>query len=187
MWSRSRSALVPSSVMMDAVDRDAAFDHDLLGLAAGGDAGLREDLLETLFGHLVFLVLRYGLLTAVRPARPVRRASGGLRRRPIRRRLLPRSPVAVHRERFRPGPAARMSAKAIRRISSNSLSEGSSLRSFRPNWIRNSLVVLYRIGLPITFLRPATAISLRSSSVLSTPPPCTPRISMISGPVAGCL
>ena len=75
----------------------------------------------------------------------------------------------------------------MRRISSNSLSEGSSLKSFSPNWIRNSLVVLYRIGLPITFLRPAAAISLRSSSVLSTPAPCTPRISMISGAVTGCL
>ena len=48
-------------------------------------------------------------------------------------------------------------------------------------------MVLYSIGLPITFLRPAVAISLRSSSVFSTPAPCTPRISMISGAVIGCL
>src|SRR5690348_15744688 len=79
------------------------------------------------------------------------------------------------------------SANASRRISSNSLSEGSSLRSFNPNWRRNSLVVLYRIGLPITSLRPAVAMSLRSSSVLITPAPCTPRISRISGAVTGCL
>ena len=76
---------------------------------------------------------------------------------------------------------------AILPISSNSFSDGSSLRSLSPNWIRNSLVVLYRIGLPITFLRPASVISFRSSSVFSTPPPCTPRISMISGVVTGCL
>jgi len=75
----------------------------------------------------------------------------------------------------------------MRRISSNSLSDGSSLRSFNPNWMRNSLVVLYSIGFPMTFLRPATAISFRSSRVLSTPAPCTPRMSMISGPVTGCL
>ena len=48
-------------------------------------------------------------------------------------------------------------------------------------------MVLNKIGLPITFLRPASVISLRSSSVFSTPPPCTPRISMISGVVTGCL
>jgi hypothetical protein len=34
-----------------AVDRDAAFEHDLLSLTPGSDAGLREDLLEALFGH----------------------------------------------------------------------------------------------------------------------------------------
>ena len=34
-----------------AVDRDAAFQDDLLGLPAGGHAGLRENLLEPLFGH----------------------------------------------------------------------------------------------------------------------------------------
>ena len=48
-------------------------------------------------------------------------------------------------------------------------------------------MVLYRIGLPTTFLRPAEVISLRSRRVLSTPAPCTPRISMISGAVIGCL
>ena len=41
----SRSALVPSSRDHRAVDRDAAFLDDLLGLAAGGDAGARQDLL----------------------------------------------------------------------------------------------------------------------------------------------
>ena len=40
---------------------------------------------------------------------------------------------------------------------------------------------------PTTFFRPGFAISFRSSRVFSTPAPWTPRISMISGAVTGCL
>ena len=39
----------------------------------------------------------------------------------------------------------------------------------------------------MTSLWPAVVISLRSNSVLITPAPWTPRISMTSGAVTGCL
>src|SRR5215472_4236945 len=70
---------------------------------------------------------------------------------------------------------------------SNSSMLGNSLTSFSPKRIRNSFVVLYRIGRPITCLRPAVVMSLRSSSVAITPPGSTPRMSLISGTVTGCL
>ena len=56
-----------------------------------------------------------------------------------------------------------------------------------PNRIRNCFDVRYKIGLPITALRPAVVMSRFSRSVLITPPTFTPRISLISGTVAGCL
>jgi hypothetical protein len=34
-----------------AVDCHPAFEHELFSLAPGGDSGLGEELLETLFGH----------------------------------------------------------------------------------------------------------------------------------------
>ena len=57
---------------------------------------------------------------------------------------------------------------------------GRSARSFKPNRIRNSLVVAYRNGRPTTCLRPTILIRCRSSSVLRTPAVLTPRISVIS-------
>ncbi len=50
MWSLKGSWRVPSVFDDGAVDLDAAFEDDLLGLAAAGDAGLREDLLEAVAG-----------------------------------------------------------------------------------------------------------------------------------------
>jgi hypothetical protein len=40
----------------DAVDLHAAFEDDLLGFATAGDAGLREDLLETVACGLVVCI-----------------------------------------------------------------------------------------------------------------------------------
>src|SRR2546429_5285749 len=62
-----------------------------------------------------------------------------------------------------------------------------SSKSLNPNRIKNSFDVLYRIGRPITSLRPAVEIKCLSSSVLITPAVFTPRISEISGAVTGCL
>ena len=70
---------------------------------------------------------------------------------------------------------------------SNSSMLGNSFTSFSPNRMRNSFVVLYRMGRPITCLRPAVVISLRSSRVPMTPPESTPRMSLIYGTVTGCL
>src|SRR6185437_1550877 len=84
------------------------------------------------------------------------------------------------------GTASSVSASSPA-IFSNSSMDGSSFRSFNPKRSRNSLVVLYRIGRPITCLRPAVVISLRLTSEPSTPPESTPRISLTSGAVTGCL
>src|SRR5215471_5558562 len=70
---------------------------------------------------------------------------------------------------------------------SNSFRLGSSSRSDSPNRIKNCFDVRYRIGRPITALRPAVVMSRLSRSVLITPPTLTPRISLISGTVTGCL
>ena len=77
--------------------------------------------------------------------------------------------------------ASRPSASAM------SSTFGRSLRSFSPNRIRNSFVVAYMNGRPTTCLRPTILIRCRSSSVLSTPDVLTPRISVISSAVIGCL
>ena len=54
--------------------------------------------------------------------------------------------------------------------------------------VESGLPVLIFVVVNIAWsLRPAVVISFRSSSVFSTPAPCTPRISMISGAVIGCL
>src|SRR6266496_680439 len=76
---------------------------------------------------------------------------------------------------------------ASRASASNSFKLGSSSRSLNPNRIKNSFDVLYKIGRPITSLRPAVVIRCLSSSVLITPEVFTPRISKISGDVTGCL
>src|SRR6266581_5570701 len=76
---------------------------------------------------------------------------------------------------------------ASRAKASNSFKLGSSSRSLNPNRIKNSFDVLYKIGRPITSLRPAVVIRCLSSSVLITPEVFTPRISEISGDVTGCL
>src|SRR6267142_52042 len=76
---------------------------------------------------------------------------------------------------------------ASRASASNSFKLGSSPRSLSPNRIKNSFDVLYKIGRPITSLRPAFVIKCLSSSVLITPEVFTPRISEISGEVTGCL
>ena len=61
-----------------AVDGDSAFANDLLRLAAGGDAGLRENLLQTLFGHQLSLAcgsgwrFRFRLRFSGSPARSAR-------------------------------------------------------------------------------------------------------------------
>src|SRR5580700_1167285 len=76
---------------------------------------------------------------------------------------------------------------ASRAKASNSFKLGSSSKSLNPNRIKNSFDVLYRIGRPITSLRPAVVIKCLSSSVPITPAVLTPRISEISGEVTGCL
>src|SRR5258708_7604680 len=76
---------------------------------------------------------------------------------------------------------------ASRASASNSFKLGNSSRSLSPNRIKNSFDVLYKIGRPITSLRPAVVIKCLSSSVLITPEVFTPRISEISGEVTGCL
>src|SRR6184192_3999148 len=76
---------------------------------------------------------------------------------------------------------------ASRASASNSFKLGSSSKSLNPNRIKNSFDVLYKIGRPITSLRPAVVIKCLSSSVLITPAVFTPRISEISGAVTGCL
>src|SRR5258707_1372676 len=76
---------------------------------------------------------------------------------------------------------------ASRANASNSFKLGNSSKSLNPNRIKNSFDVLYKIGRPITSLRPAVVISFLSSSVEITPDVFTPRISEISGAVTGCL
>ena len=44
------SAFVPELADRRAVDRHAPVEHELLGRAPRGDAGLREDLLKTFHG-----------------------------------------------------------------------------------------------------------------------------------------
>src|SRR5882672_530151 len=64
---------------------------------------------------------------------------------------------------------------------------GNSVRSFKPNWIRNSFDVPYIIGRPTVSFLPLATIRRLSSKVLIADGDCTPRISRISGTVTGCL
>src|SRR5215831_6881324 len=87
-----------------------------------------------------------------------------------------------------PSPAAKSSSCISPAASfSNSSRLGSSVRSRNPKRIRKSLVVLYSIGRPTTAFLPAVVMSLCSSSVPITPAASTPRMSLISGTVTGCL
>ena len=60
-----------------AVDLNAAFEDDLLGLAAGGDAGLREDLLEAFAGGAFFGRGHASIMTGRCGGEDGRRPGGG--------------------------------------------------------------------------------------------------------------
>ena len=62
---------------------------------------------------------------------------------------------------------------------------GNSVRSFSPNWIRNSFDVPYIMGRPTVSFLPFVTINRFSSKVLMAEEEVTPRISSISGIVIG--
>src|SRR5579885_3876644 len=104
-----------------AVDGDAAFGDHLLGFPPAGDAGLRQDFLEALLSHRVSGCVSPPPQSGDSSFSVEDSASG-------------RGSACAG--------AGSGSATSILASSSNSLSVGSSLKSFSPNCTRNSLVVL---------------------------------------------
>src|SRR6202011_5488179 len=107
-----------------SIDDDPALLDDLLGLAPRGDAGVGQDFLEALFGHQVSWGV--GSCGGAGSAAADSAAAG--------------SATAGSATGSATAGSAGSSDSDMRRISSNSFNDGSSLRSFNPNWIMNSLV-----------------------------------------------
>src|SRR5579864_99548 len=142
------------------VDLDPPLRDECLGGPPGGDAGLRQDLLEA--DRHAAIADRQCIFSSPPPSPP------------------PSNGSAVWG-----AGSPTVAGKSKPRSSDMSSTLGRSDRSFRPKRVRNSRVVPYRKGRPTTCFRPTTFTSFRSIKVPTTPAVCTPRISAISGAVTG--